>query len=184
MDREKYLKLFNHYWPDQCIVGLESCLNLFIGLNPICYVEIGCRVGGLIAIFREFMKEGLIVGVDYQNYEEQWKEVLATNNEGHPVKTEIYLGDSIAPETVKQVKKALNGKLIDYLFIDGNHDYPYPLRDYELYSPFVRSGGVICFHDYDPSVGVGVAVHELMARGIPFTKITPSAIGTIYTVKP
>ena len=36
---------------------------------------------------------------------------------------------------------------MDFLFIDGDHSYKGAKRDYELYSPLVRRGGVIAFHD-------------------------------------
>jgi predicted O-methyltransferase YrrM len=36
---------------------------------------------------------------------------------------------------------------IDLLFIDGNHDYPAVLQDYEQWSPLVKPGGIIAFHD-------------------------------------
>ena len=37
---------------------------------------------------------------------------------------------------------------IDFLFVDGNHEYDYVLEDLELYYPKVKSGGVICGDDY------------------------------------
>lgn len=42
-------------------------------------------------------------------------------------------------------------KGIDFLFIDGNHDYDSVFRDYEQWSPLVKKGGYIAFHD----VGAG-----------------------------
>lgn len=41
---------------------------------------------------------------------------------------------------------------IDLLFIDGNHDYEAVLQDYEQWSPLIKTGGVIAFHDvvFDP----------------------------------
>jgi len=36
---------------------------------------------------------------------------------------------------------------IDLLFIDGNHDYEAVLQDYEQWSPFLKTGGMIAFHD-------------------------------------
>jgi hypothetical protein len=36
---------------------------------------------------------------------------------------------------------------IDLLFIDANHEYAAVLRDFEDWSPFVKQGGVIAFHD-------------------------------------
>jgi predicted O-methyltransferase YrrM len=36
---------------------------------------------------------------------------------------------------------------IDFLFIDGNHDYNAVLKDYEQWSPLIKKGGYIAFHD-------------------------------------
>jgi hypothetical protein len=38
-------------------------------------------------------------------------------------------------------------KKIDFLFIDGNHDYESVLQDYKDWSPLVKIGGYIAFHD-------------------------------------
>lgn len=51
--------------------------------------------------------------------------------------------------------KNLEGKIIEYhkvnpidfLFIDGDHSYEGVKQDFEMYSPFVRPGGIIAFHD-------------------------------------
>ena len=54
---------------------------------------------------------------------------------------------------------------IDLLFIDGNHDYEAVLQDYEQWSPLVKPGGMIAFHDVvlgenpDP-VGPGMVIKE------------------------
>jgi predicted O-methyltransferase YrrM len=36
---------------------------------------------------------------------------------------------------------------IDVLFIDANHEYESVLRDFILWSPFVRPGGIVALHD-------------------------------------
>jgi cephalosporin hydroxylase len=36
---------------------------------------------------------------------------------------------------------------VDLLFIDGNHSYESVLADWLLYSPLVKKGGIIAFHD-------------------------------------
>jgi len=41
----------------------------------------------------------------------------------------------------------LNGEPLDFLFIDGDHTYEGVKRDFEMYSPLVRNGGIIAFHD-------------------------------------
>ena len=38
-------------------------------------------------------------------------------------------------------------KEIDFLFIDGNHDLEVVMKDYELWSPLIKVGGLIAFHD-------------------------------------
>jgi predicted O-methyltransferase YrrM len=54
---------------------------------------------------------------------------------------------------------------IDLLFIDGNHDYEAVLQDYEQWSPLLKPGGTIAFHDVvlgdnpDP-VGPGMVIKE------------------------
>lgn len=37
---------------------------------------------------------------------------------------------------------------LDFVFIDGNHDYAYVKADLEAWVPKVRSGGVVAGHDY------------------------------------
>jgi predicted O-methyltransferase YrrM len=55
--------------------------------------------------------------------------------------------DSHSPETKERVLKILAGEQLDYLFIDGDHTYDGVRRDFEMYSPLVRSGGIVAFHD-------------------------------------
>ncbi len=49
--------------------------------------------------------------------------------------------------SIEKVKKILKGRQIDVLFIDGDHSYKGIKKDFENYSPFVRPGGMIAFHD-------------------------------------
>jgi predicted O-methyltransferase YrrM len=49
------------------------------------------------------------------------------------------------------IKGILNGKKIDFLFIDGDHSYLGVKKDFELYAPLVKRGGIIAFHDIVPS---------------------------------
>lgn len=59
-------------------------------------------------------------------------------------------GDSHAPSTLAELAAALRDRQVDLLFIDGDHTYDGVKRDYEMYSPFVRPGGWIAFHDILP----------------------------------
>jgi predicted O-methyltransferase YrrM len=55
--------------------------------------------------------------------------------------------DSHSPETKERVLEILAGEQLDYLFIDGDHTYDGVQRDFQMYSPLVRSGGIVAFHD-------------------------------------
>jgi predicted O-methyltransferase YrrM len=45
---------------------------------------------------------------------------------------------------------------LDFLFIDGDHAYPAVLEDFLVWSPFLKEGGIIAFHDFFVE---GVDVH-------------------------
>ena len=55
--------------------------------------------------------------------------------------------DSHAPETRAALEKALGGEKIDFLYIDGDHRLEGVRQDFEDYSPLVRPGGLVAFHD-------------------------------------
>jgi cephalosporin hydroxylase len=55
--------------------------------------------------------------------------------------------DSHAAETKQRVLRILSGEPLDYLFLDGDHTYDGVRRDFEVYAPLVRSGGIAAFHD-------------------------------------
>lgn len=55
---------------------------------------------------------------------------------------------------------------LDFVYIDGNHQYDYVRADLAAWSPRVRGGGVVSGDDYD-APGVRQAVHEFVeAHGI------------------
>ncbi|MCI0461500.1 MAG: class I SAM-dependent methyltransferase [Gemmataceae bacterium] len=59
-------------------------------------------------------------------------------------------GDSHEPATLRQVEDWLGGGQLDFLFIDGDHSYEGVARDYSMYGPLVRAGGIVAFHDIVP----------------------------------
>jgi predicted O-methyltransferase YrrM len=53
-----------------------------------------------------------------------------------------------------------NASAFDFLFIDGDHSYEGCRKDWDIYSPFVRSGGIIVFHDSGWAEGVKKVIEE------------------------
>jgi predicted O-methyltransferase YrrM len=56
---------------------------------------------------------------------------------------------SFDQNTLDQVKSI--SPVLDFLFIDGNHMYEAIKHDFEFYSPLVRPGGIVAFHDIAPN---------------------------------
>lgn len=56
-------------------------------------------------------------------------------------------GDSHSCATLERVKDVFKDQKLDYLFIDGDHRYEGVKRDFEMYAPLVRKGGLIAMHD-------------------------------------
>ena len=56
---------------------------------------------------------------------------------------------------------------LDFVFIDGNHDYPYVKEDIELWTPKVKKGGIVAGHDYyrtkTGNIGIIRAVDDYVA---------------------
>ncbi len=48
---------------------------------------------------------------------------------------------------LEEVRKVLLPGWLDFLFIDGDHTLEGVRSDYEMYSPLVKPGGTIIFHD-------------------------------------
>lgn len=75
---------------------------------------------------------------------------------------------SHAQKTVRCVKELLRGNELDLLFIDGDHSYEGVKQDFLSYSPLVRKGGWITFHDIIPdrqtSYGIPIASRT---EGVP-----------------
>lgn len=55
------------------------------------------------------------------------------------------LGHSQAAETIETLKKRLDGRPINLLFIDGDHSYAGVSGDYKAYVPYVKN--IIALHD-------------------------------------
>lgn len=62
----------------------------------------------------------------------------------------LFRGDSQRDETRQAVQEFFGEEPLDVLFIDGDHSYEAVRRDYEMYAPLVRPGGLIGLHDIVP----------------------------------
>lgn len=120
--------------------------------RPSLALEIGTWLGGtLFFLTRLASPRATIASVDlpggrsggYSTRRERLYKRFARQGQ------RLYLlrGDSHSEEMSARVKVAFGGRLLDYLFIDGDHRYEGVKLDFETYGPLVKLGGLIAFHD-------------------------------------
>ena len=105
---------------------------------------------------------------------------------------ETIRADSHSTRTAKRLETTLQGRSIDFLYIDADHTYEGASSDFDTYSQFVSVGGLIAFHDIyspDPSYGVPRLWKELSAHypSIEFSEYAESTMGIgllTYTGRP
>jgi len=130
-------------------------------LAPKALVEIGTEGGGTLFLFSALAADGAtIVSVDlprpfggYRRHRALLYRAFARRGQ----RLELLRCDSHDPATQASVVRLLGRTQLDFLFIDGDHSLAGVRRDYELYGPLVRPGGLIAFHDIVPGAGAGGA---------------------------
>ncbi len=116
-------------------------------------IEIGTAKGGtLFLLSRISSKKSTIVSIDlpkgrFGGGYPFWKIPLYKSFAQKNQRIHLLRVSSQNKKTVKEVKKIMQSKPVDFLFIDGDHSYEGVKKDFYLYSPFVKKGGLIAFHD-------------------------------------
>ncbi len=89
------------------------------------------------------------LGIGEGRQKEFWEQLFGAEYIGIDISDEAgipdILGNTHDPETLKRLKKHLNGKFIDILFIDASHTYEDVKKDYGIYSPLCD--GIVALHD-------------------------------------
>ena len=107
-------------------------------------VEVGVLRGECSReILREWGKCSMLYLVD--NYACGMGELVTAKSNLAPwsLRFDWRIGDSVA--MAQEIPDGL-----DFVYVDGDHSYDGVKRDMEAYWPKLRSGGVLCGHDYNP----------------------------------
>jgi predicted O-methyltransferase YrrM len=135
-------------------------------LNPQKGLEIGNANGGTTLFFQALAP--LVVSMDL--YE------VGSEDGVFPVEmlddVKFILGDCHEQDMLRQAEEFAP---YDFLFIDGDHTVEGVRKDYDMYAPLVRKGGIVAFHDW--GYQEGAPSHRWPIRDcIASTGITPEIL--------
>jgi len=137
----------------------DALLEFYRAIKPKNILEVGSLLGWSLKRFIENKQEGGVVvsvdlpvrdfcgrgdgRVDQQEFGHHilWKRWAKNKNTA----LTVIPASSFDPQTIKKVETICNH--YDFIFIDGNHTYEGIMADYRNYFPFLRSGGIMAFHD-------------------------------------
>jgi len=133
--------------PLQLPSELERFLALVAAERPRNVLEIGTGVGGtLYGLAWASAPTARILSLDLTIYPPQRRRLYRGFAAGRR-RVDVWAADSHLDSTRAEVEGHFDGSPLDLLFIDGAHAYDSVSRDYAMYGPLVREGGVIAFHD-------------------------------------
>ena len=181
--------------PNQDRGELTALAEAVTALRPRVIVEIGTRDGGTLLVWSRCSPglahlvsidlPGGIHGGGYPPQRERFYRLFAEGQ--HGLSLHLLRQDSQTEASRDAVLAALGGQPVDFLFIDGDHRYPGVSRDYALYAPLVRPGGLIAFHDirpnrFDPSIEVWRLWDAIKASGAPAREFIHEPYGGRYGI--
>jgi len=120
-------------------------------------LEIGSLFGGTLWWWSHLPAIKVLVTVDLPSEWDQirdgvrdarqsWPEWFADRVDFHDI-----CADSHDPATIDAVRAAAGDDPFDFVFIDGDHSYEGVRGDWLAWSPLVRPGGLVAFHDTWPN---------------------------------
>ncbi|HVO28645.1 MAG TPA: class I SAM-dependent methyltransferase [Candidatus Paceibacterota bacterium] len=145
--------------PAQVRYEITELANVVKKMHPKSVMEIGTANGGTLFLWSRLADAyATVISMDLPGGEfgggyPEWKINLYKTFARPQQRLHLLREDSHSASAVEKVRRILDDNPLDFLFIDGDHTYEGVKKDFELYSPLVRKGGVIAFHD--------IAVHPV-----------------------
>lgn len=142
-----------YFMPIQMDEEIIELMEVVRSLEPKVVMEIGTHWGGTLHFWtRVAPDDATIISMDLPGGKfgggySSWKKPLYQSFERASQDLHLLRCDSHEASSLDSVNAILAGRKIDFLLIDGDHSYEGVKRDWEMYSPLVRSGGLVAFHD-------------------------------------
>jgi predicted O-methyltransferase YrrM len=139
--------------PLQVRSEISQLLQLLAEAKPQRVLEIGTANGGTLFLFaRTAANDAHLISVDLPAGEfgdgyPIWRIPLYHSFAKPGQRIDLIRADSHDDLTRVRIERLLQGAKLDFLFLDGDHTYDGVKADFQMYSPLIRSGGLIAFHD-------------------------------------
>lgn len=190
----------------QTMTELIYILDAAKKADPSIIVEIGSAQGGFIFMLSYILRgmNKTFISVDpwdektkYGKSFRTYQNIVKNLKVKFPSNQYLNIRESSASKNMlNKLKKILNGKKIDFLFIDGDHSYEAVSYDFYTYKDLVKKGGIIALHDiagYKGAIKVWnkikeekqfSEIHEKVQKGEPLLKETEERLlGVGYVIK-
>lgn len=139
--------------PAQFKKEIIELIEVIKAKKPATILEIGTATGGTLFFWSQFCPfDTHIISIDlpfgqfgagYLPEKGKFLKSFAREKQ----RLDLIQGNSHHQEIKNQLKELLQGKKIDFLFIDGDHSYEGAKQDFLDYKDLVSPGGIIAFHD-------------------------------------
>lgn len=159
----------------------HQLVDLFRELNFKKGAEVGTGAGKFAEILCRDIPNLKLYCIDpwisYDEYPETWardQNTMDATHEEARSRLQKYNCDIIRKTSLEAAKK-FEPDSLDFVFIDGNHDFEYVVNDIISWMKIVRPGGILSGHDFTKDIVKGVQF------GIPFAV---EAYTQAYHIKP
>lgn len=130
----------------QKLSEITSLARAVAAISPRTILEIGTAHGGTLLIWAALASD-TVISCDLVSKDVQAEFLRSLPPPGSACKVTLLQGDSHSARFRERIIGTLEGRHVDFLFIDGDHTREGALADFESYSPLVRPGGLVAFHD-------------------------------------
>ena len=146
---------YRHYpiTPRQVRSELLRFARLVSKWRPKIMVEIGTHAGGTFFVLSRCADpDAIVISIDlpggqFSGGYPKFAGGLIPRMPLRTQKLQCLRANSHDGTSADWLKRILVSRPVDVMLIDGDHTYEGVKQDFELYSPFVRPGGLIAFHD-------------------------------------
>ena len=126
---------------------LEMALTVVDKIKPRIIMELGTAHGASLAAWAEIAKPELTISLDPEDIPRTLEQKASFENLCKTYKFERIPFYDRNENAQRLLEVILNGRKIDFMFIDGAHEFESVLFDFYTYKKFMAPNGVVGFHD-------------------------------------